>query len=493
LHIKTTTRQDDQRRYAWRLLSVTSIGVLLAGANTSTLDVGLPVVARHFQASATAASWTLLSYMLFNTVFILVLGRMADIVGRKRLYLMGLGTLTLASLACGLAPNIIVLDGLRAIQGIGAAAIITNTTAQLTDAFPSDILGIGLGLNVTVVSAAQVIGPVLGGLLATSFGWQAVFWFNVPTGLIGLGWAIVSLRRPLQNPTGEQFDFAGALLSLLALSGVVVALSEGGALGWTSVPVIVGGMVFLTCAPMFVLVQMRRANPLVDLSLFGERERSMAYVAGFLLSLARFAVVLLMSLYLQAAQGLDPFDAGLRVIPVAVGMMIVSPIAGRLTRRYSARVLSSLGLMLTAAGLILLGFVVAPTTAYDVVAIGLLAVGIGSGLFLTPNTRSIMAGVSEARRGIANGVRSMVQNGGYVVSIALSLGIVTSSLAPADKHAAYSGTLSKLSGDTLASFTRGYHIAFFVLAGVSALGVVASLSRRSSPDPHAEGLDDIVG
>jgi EmrB/QacA subfamily drug resistance transporter len=477
--------QDDQRRYAWRVLSVTSIGVLLAGANTSTLDVALPVVARHFQASATAASWTLLSYMLVNTVLILVLGRVADIVGRRRLYLIGLATLTLASLACGLAPNIVVLDALRAVQGIGAAAIITNTTAQLTDAFPSDILGIGLGLNVTVVSAAQVIGPLLGGLLASSWGWQAVFWFNVPTGLIGLGWAIVSLRRPLQNPTGEPFDLAGALLSLLALSGLVVALSEGGALGWTSVPVIVGVAVFLICTPLFVLVQFRRANPLVDLSLFSQRERSMAYVATFLLSLARFAVVLLMSLYLQAAQGLDPFDAGLRVIPVAIGMMLVSPIAGRLTRRYSARVLSSVGLSLTSAGLVMLGLVVEPSAPYVVVAVGLLAVGVGSGMFLTPNTRSIMAGVSEARRGIANGVRSMVQNGGYVVSIALSLGIVTSSLAAQDKHAAYAGTLSKLSGNALASFTNGYHIAFFVLAAISGLGVIASLSRKALPSPYS--------
>jgi MFS family permease len=167
-------------------LSVTSLGVLLAAANTSTLDVALPVVARHFRASATAASWALLTYMLVNTVLILAFGRLADIVGRRRLYLAGLGTFTLASLACGFAPNILALDVLRGVQAIGAAAIITNTTAQLTDAFPRNLLATALGLNVAVAAASQVIGPVIGGAMASTWGWRAVFWFNVPTGVVGL-------------------------------------------------------------------------------------------------------------------------------------------------------------------------------------------------------------------------------------------------------------------------------------------------------------------
>ena len=175
-----------QARYAWRVLSVTSLGVLLSGINTSTLDVALPVVARHFSASATESSWIVLSYMLVNTILILVFGRVADIVGRRRLYMVGLAVLTGASVLCGFAPSALVLAICRALQAVGAAALITNTTALLTDAFPRRLLSTGLSFNVTAASAAQVAGPLVGGALAGALGWRAVFWFNVPFGVAGL-------------------------------------------------------------------------------------------------------------------------------------------------------------------------------------------------------------------------------------------------------------------------------------------------------------------
>ncbi len=475
----------DQARYAWRVLSVTSLGVVLAGLNTSTLDVGLPVVARHFDASASQASWILLSYMLVNTVLILVFGRVADIVGRRRLYVTGLAILTGASLLCGLAPSAPALAGLRALQAVGAAAIITNTTALLTDAFPSDKLSTGLGLNVTIASAAQVAGPVVGGAMATALGWRAVFWFNVPFGVAGLLWARFSLRRTPPPPDREPFDAVGAALAFFVVGGPVLALSEGGALGWTDPLVATGLVVFAVTLPVFLIVQRRRRYPMLDLSLFADRERSLAYVAVFLLALARFAVVLLMSLYLQAAGGADPFQAGVRVIPVAAGISLASPVAGRLARRYPARILASAGMALTAAALIVLALIISPDRPYLPLGTGLLAVGLGSGLFMTPNTSSIMTSVAADRRGIANGVRSMLQNTGFVVSTALSLAIVTSPLDPLAKQAAYAGTLSDLSTNALESFTRGYRVAFVVLAGACLVGMVASLARNPRPtDDH---------
>jgi EmrB/QacA subfamily drug resistance transporter len=480
------TQTSDDRRYAWRVLSVTGIGVLLSGANTSTLDVALPTVSRHFNATASEASWMLLSYMLVNTGLIVAFGRLADIVGRRRLYLVGLAVFTVAGLACGFATNAVQLDAMRAVQAVGAASIVTNTTALLTDAFPPEILSLGLGLNVTIVSAAQVIGPLLGGLLATTLGWRAVFWFNVPTGAVGLVWAMISLRRtPRSDEPREPFDVVGAVLSFAVLGSLVLVLSEGGALGWTSTPVVAGAVVFAVTAPVFLLVQARRRYPLVDLRMFADRERSMAYLAAFLLSLARFAVVLLVSLYLQAADGVDPFQAGLRVVPVAIGMMFASPVAGALAHRYSARVLSTGGLALTGAGLAGLAAVLRPHLPYAVMALTLLVIGAGSGLFLTPNTSSIMASIPARRRGIANGIRSMMQNSGYVVSVALSLAIITSPLAASAKKAAYAGTLSSLPGGTLKDFTTGCRTALLVLAAMTIVGMVASLRR--DPPPAGRG------
>lgn len=476
------THASADRRYAWRVLSVTAIGVLLSGANTSTLDVALPTVARHFDATATEASWLLLSYMLVNTGLIVVFGRLADIMGRRRLYLAGLAVFTIAGLACGFATNAVELDAMRAVQAVGAASIVTNTTALLVDAFPPAMLSLGLGLNVTIVSAAQVVGPLLGGLLATTLGWRAVFWFNVPTGAVGLIWAMISLRRsPRTDEPREPFDITGGVLSFVVLGSLVLALSEGGALGWTSAPVLIGAVVFVVTTPVFLLVQARRRYPLLDLRMFADRERSMAFLAAFLLSMARFAVVLLVSLYLQAADGVDPFQAGLRVIPVAVGMMFASPIAGALAHRYSARLLSTGGLGLTGVGLVLLAAVLRPHLPYTVMAVALLIIGAGSGLFLTPNTSSIMASIPANRRGIANGVRSMMQNSGYVVSVALSLAIITSPLTASAKSAAYAGTLSSLPGRMLDDFTTGCRVALLVLGAMTVAGMVASLRRDPPP------------
>src|SRR6201992_2616640 len=445
-----------QARYAWRVLSVTSIGVLLAGTNTSTLDVGLPVVARHFSANATQASWIVLSYMLVNTILILVFGRVADIVGRRRLYMVGLGVLTGASVLCGFAPSAFALAACRALQAVGAAALITNTTALLTDAFPRRMLSTGLTFNAPAAAAAQVAGPLVGGALATAFGWRAVFWFNVPFGVAGLLWARRTLRADPPRRSREPFDLMGSLLTVTLVGGLVLALSEGGALGWSSPLVMVGGALFAVSLPVFVVTEHRRRYPMLDLSMFRGRERSMAYASNLLMSIARFAVVLVIALYLQAAAGANPFQAGVRVIPVAGGMVLASPLAGWLAKRYPVRWVSSTGMAIAATGLAVLAATISPTLAYPVIGGCLLAVCIGSGIFMTPNTTSIMGGVEPGRRGIANGVRSMLQNTGYVVSTAMSLAIVTSPLTPAQKQAAYAGTLSRLSPQALDNFTGGY-------------------------------------
>lgn len=471
-----TESEHAQERYAWRVLSVTSLGNLLTGLNSSTLDVGLPAVSRHFHASPSEASWILLAYMLVNTVLILVFGRLADILGRRQLYIAGLGLFTASSLGCGFAPNATVLIALRATQAVGAAAIVTNTTAQLVDVFPRRLVGLALGLNVTVISAAKVAGPIVGGAVVTALGWRWVFLFNVPVGVLGLVWAALILRPGAPAAQKERFDVAGAVLSTAWLTSVVLMLTEGGARGWTSPLVLGTAAASAVLFPVLFQLQRRRRDPLVDLALFRDRERAMAYLATFLLALSRLALVLLISLFLQAAQGLDAFSAGLRVTPVAAGMMLAAPIAGRLAARIPPQVLSTFGVGLTGSGLLILAIGLTPTTGDLLIAVALLAVGLGTGFFLPPNTNSIMASVTPSTRGIANGVRSMLQNSGGLVGTALALAIVTTPLDPAEKRAAYSGTLSRLPGRDIARFADAYRVALLVLVGLCvAAGVASSL------------------
>ncbi|OLT23123.1 hypothetical protein BJF78_07025 [Pseudonocardia sp. CNS-139] len=467
--------------YAWRVLSATTPGIALAGLNTSTMDVALPSVARHFDASPTEASWILLSYLLVNTAFILVLGRLADIVGRRVLYLSGLVLFAVAGLLCGLAPSAGWLIALRAVQAVGAAAVITNVIALLADTFPPRLLSTALGINTTAVSTTQLVGPLVGGALVETFGWRAAFWFNVPVAAAGVLWAARILRRaPPRSGPREPFDLAGAALSTLALAALVLALSLGPSSGWLSAPVLVPGAGFVVLMVVFVLAE-RRPYPLLDLRLLADRERSLAFVAAFLTAASRFSVVLLMALYLQAAGSHNALEAALQVTPAAVGLAGASLVSGHLARRLGARVLASAGLFTIMVGLCALALFTDPGFTGLPLAGCLLAIGIGTGLFLTPNTSAIMVSVRPDQRGVANGLRSALQNSGFVVGTALSLAIVTSWLSQEEKRAAYAGTLSRLTGDSLAGLTTGYRVAFATMAAVCALALVASLLRNPPP------------
>jgi MFS family permease len=272
-----------------------------------------------------------------------------------------------------------------------------------------------------------------------------------------------------------------------------LALAEGGAIGWTSPPVIVGAAASVVLFPAFVMVERARSQPLLDLKMLADRERALGYLSNFLMAVARFSVVLLVSLYLQAAVGLNPLQAGLRVIAVPVGLAIAAPISGRLARRYEPRLLASAGIGLSAVGLGALSALISPGVGEIELAMCLFAVGAGSGLFMTPNTSSIMARVTKQQRGVANGVRSALQNSGFVVSSALSLAIVTGSLSAHEKKAAYAGTLSHLDETSTRLFTHGYRVALIAMCLTCVAGLVASVSRSSaSRDASAsEHGDDI--
>jgi EmrB/QacA subfamily drug resistance transporter len=468
-------------RAAWRIFSVTSLGVLLCFINSSTLNVALPAVTEALGASPTQASWILLSYMLVNTVLILVFGRLADLVGRRALYLLGLVVFTLGSLGCGLAVNPTMLIAFRVVQAAGGAAIVTNTTALLTDAFPPRLLGTGLGLNASMAACSQVLGPLVGGAMVSGFGWRAVFLFNLPLGVIALIWASLTLRRLDSTGTGERFDALGGLLSLLLLGGLAVTLSLGGAWGWGH-PLVVGSIgVAAAALPAFLLTQAVRPDPLVDLRLFSDRDRSIGYACVLLLPAAQTAFILLVALFLQAAQGLGPLQAGAQVSITAIGMMVAAPAAGRLVRRFGAPALTRTGLALAAAGTAGLAATIGVAMPAALLAVWMLLVGLGTGLFMTPNTSAIMSSVTASRRGIANGVRSMLQNSGGLLGTALALSVITAPLSPASRQAVYAGRVAGFSVAEMGALIGGYRVALWVLCGFCLLALGLSLLRRARP------------
>jgi EmrB/QacA subfamily drug resistance transporter len=485
--------ERDQLRYAWRVLSVVGMASILTALGSSSLNVALPDVVRHFDAGAAAASWMLLSFMLANTVLMVVFGRLADLFGRRALYLWGLATYTGASLALGFAPGAWWVVGLRVVQAAGGAMLLTNSAALLADAFPRRHLARGMGIYIASFSVAQLVGPTLGGFLSHRLGWQWVFWYNVPLGLVCLAWGAVALRRAPTAGRGRGLDVPGNLLVLVSLGGLLFGLSQAGDLGWTHPAVLVGVVGFAVLVPVFVLVERRSRNPVVDLGLVTERGFGLGLTASFLAMMARVAVVLLVALFYQAVHGEDPVTAGLRVLPLSVAMLVASASAGLLHARLSAPAVALLGNVVSTVGLAVLAVSVPATAGYAAVCCGMVVLGVGGGLFMPANTTALMDGVPAQRLGIVNAMRLMVQNIAVVVSTALSLSLVTSPLPAALRPAVFAGTLSRVAPEGVGQLVTGYRIGLGAMTALSLLAVAASVAgrtRRPAPGgPRTTGAE----
>jgi EmrB/QacA subfamily drug resistance transporter len=460
----------------WKVFLYTSVGVLLVFSNMTTMDVALPSIVRYFHASPTQGNWILLGYMLTSTVMILAFGRLADIWGRKTLYLAGMAVFTVASLGCGMAWSADALIVFRIVQAVGAAAVVTNTTALLVDAYPPHRMALVLGLNVSIAAGASILGPLIGGALVSWLGWRALFLAGVPLGLYSLiaGFRILQIRTPAAR---EEFDLAGAVLSLLALGGLVMALTEGGTLGWGSAEIIACFGLALVAGFAFVQVQLRRAHPLIDLAILKNPDLVLAYYANFMMALVQMATLLLISLFLQAGFGMNALDAGIHITPLAGGLMVSTAIAAKLIGRVPPQRVAAAGMAIITVGLLGMAFEFSGRLDEHVIMALMATIGVGVGLFMTPNTTSIMSSVSAERRGIANGLRSMMQNMGFVVGTALSLAIVTAPLDGLAKRAVYAGQSTLLTHQQLSLFQGEYRVAFYWLAGFACSAVLACLMR----------------
>lgn len=461
--------------YRWWVLLVTSIGALLASLTSGTLVIALPDILRELHTDLFSLMWIVVGYTLVTTVLVLNAGRLADTIGRSRAYTAGFVIFLVASILCALAPTATALIGARVVQGVGGAFLMSTSAALVTDAFPRRELGRALGINAMVVGAGLILGPILGGWL-TGFGWRTVFWFNVPIALAGsiAAWAI--LVDPPRVRHRLAMDWPGSIIYLIGLMGLMVALAFGGIYGWTTPWVLAGIAAFAVAAPAFLWVETRRSDPLLDMSLFRIRLFAMGNLTSLLNGIARNGVLFLLVFYLQGAKGDDPVTAGILLAPLAVGLLVLSPISGALADRYGSRLLATAGMVVTGIGL--LGLTTLQVdTPYWQLAIWQLVIGAGSGLFNSPNTSAVMGVVPPAQRGVGAGARMMLTNSGFVVSIALAIGLVTSAMDPKVLLAIFSGSQVGASGINLGPFIAALHVAFWAGVVASAGGAVVSMLR----------------
>ena len=385
--------------YKWWALSCTSLGMLLAATNSGTLIIALPDLERSLGTSLLTLVWVILAYMISSTVLVLTAGRLSDLFGRKSAFVGAFAIFGLASLGAGFAADGTQLILWRILQGVGGAFIFANGPALVTDAFPREELGLAMGTNTMVAAIGLVLGPVLGGALV-ALSWHWVFWFNVPLAAAGGAWAALILRELSVRDKVRGLDIGGTVTFVVGLTALVYGLSRGGISGWND-PLVIGSLILSAILlPLFVLIEHRGKAPMLDLSIFQNRLFAAASGAAFINGLSRFALLFIFVFYYQGAQGDDPIVAGIKLAPMAIGMLIASPIAGIYADRHGSKFLAAMGMLMTALGLALMTTLQAGT-GYWAGGLYLFLVGIGSGMFNSPNTAAMMGTVPPDRRGIA--------------------------------------------------------------------------------------------
>jgi EmrB/QacA subfamily drug resistance transporter len=475
--------------YEWVALSVTTVGALLASLQSSALLIALPDILVKLQASFLTVMWILIGYLLITTALVPVIGRLADMLGRKNLYNAGFAVFTIGSLLSGLAqPQFHGLDVLffRIVQGVGGALLITNSTAIVTDAFRSGRVGLGLGVNQIAAAAGFVLGPVVGGLL-TALDWRLVFLFNVPIGIFGTYWGIRRLREPVRLPSHQHFDWLGSLSFTVGLGSLLLALSLIAFPVWGATVIDVLFVVGVVGLIGFVAIELRQSQPMMNLRLFASSLFAFANLSNLLNGIARGAVLFLLIFFLQGPYGKDPLTAGLMMAPFGLAFMLIGPLSGYLSDHFGARGLGTLGLLVSAAGLFGLS-TVTDRSPYWQIALWMAVMGGGSGFFNSPNTNVIMTAVRPDQRGMAAGIRTMLANTGQMLSIAIAFPLVLAQI-PQDvmmKIFIYGGGLRETPA-ALAIFLSGLRVAFLISAAMSIVAAaVSALQPSHSPRSAAQ-------
>ncbi len=394
--------------YKWVALSVTTVGIFMASLDMSIVVVGLPTILQSLHASIVHGIWIITGYTLMMTILAVILGRLADLYGRVKLYNLGFAIFTIGSLLCALSQTGEQLIIFRFLQGSGAALLMVNSVAIITDAFPKGELGRGLGTNLMAANLGNIAGYTLSGVMITYFGWRSIFLLNVPIGIFGTIWGYLRLKEIRVKPVGQKFDYAGSIIYCIGLATILLALTIGDPLSVRNIAILAGGLAFFVAV---IFVELRQKYPTLDLSLFKARSFAAGNIASFLNVLAFSCGPFLRSLYLQLILGYSALKTGVLLIPMEIVMFVLSPISGRMADRFGSRVLSTVGLALNAAALFWFS-TLNERSPYSAVLISLVLFGFGIALFASPNVSSVMGSVPAEKRGVANGIRMTLNQTG---------------------------------------------------------------------------------
>jgi EmrB/QacA subfamily drug resistance transporter len=403
--------------YKWYVMASVAMSIFLATIDGSIVNVALPTLVRELQSDFPTVQWVVLAYLLTITTLILSVGRLADIRGKKPLYNAGFVVFTLGSVLCGLAPTVYWLIGFRVLQGVGAALIMALGMAIVTESFPPTERGKAIGITGGIVSIGIIAGPTLGGLLIEWLSWHWIFFVNLPIGLLGtwMAWRYVPAVKPAG---GQKFDYWGGLTLFISLFALLLALTLGQDRGFSDGLILLLFGAWFIFTLLFIVIELNTAQPMIHLSLFRNRLFSINLITGFMSFIAISGTFILLPFYLENVLGYDVAQVGLllAVVPVALG--VLSPISGTLSDRFGSRPIIVIGLILLLIGYYTISTLNAQTTAAGYI-LRLLPLGLGMGIFMSPNNSAIMGAASRQQLGIVSGLLSISRTLGQTVGIAV--------------------------------------------------------------------------
>ncbi len=463
-------------RYRWFILATVSIGTFMSTLDSSIVNVALPTISASISnkshVNISTLQWVVTAYLLTISSLLPVFGRIADLLGRKRVYSLGFLVFTLGSILCGFAPNIWFLIGMRILQAIGASMIMANSAALIIANFPPKERGRALGLIGTVVALGSLTGPAIGGIFVEFLNWRSIFFINIPIGILGYLVARIILPSDEPHQHKETFDFQGALFFTLGMISLMFAISNGQSWGWNSYPILIGLVLATLCLGIFVVTELRVTNPMIDLSMFRIPIFFIGNITGLLSFVAMFANVILMPFYLQQVLSYSPAQVGLLMTAFPLTMAIIAPLSGYASDRIGPVILTTSGLLVTALGLFYLSTLTITSLFWQIVP-GLLLMGLGAGLFQSPNNSSVMSSVPPNKLGVAGGISALVRNVGMVIGIAFSI-----SLFQNREASLLVGIINPTSLQQATAFVGAYQTVMLTSMGIALIAALISLNRK---------------
>jgi EmrB/QacA subfamily drug resistance transporter len=453
----------------WWTLGAVAFALFMIMLDNTVVNVALPSIQRSLGAKLSQLEWVVNAYALTFAVLMLTGGKLADLLGRRRIFLLGLALFTAMSLACGLAATAGQLIAFRALQGTGAALMMPATLAIISATFPPRQRGMAFGIWAGVSAMALAIGPIVGGLLSEHIDWTWIFFINVPVGVLGLLFGRIVIAESRDMSADQRLDLPGLAVSAAALFALTFGLIEANEYGWTSTTIV--GLFAGAAAGMglFVWIERHRRAPMLDLSLFRNSTFAGANIVALLVTLAMFGIFFFMSLYVQQILGYSPVEAGAIFLPMTLYVMFVAPLAGKLSDHIGSRWLMAGGLSLVGGALALFSRLGTDSSFWDMLP-GLLVGGIGMALVMTPMTAAAMGSVPIDKAGVSSGVLNAFRQVGGALGIAVMGAILTSR----QTDALASGASPQ------EAFVDGFQVALLVGAVIAFVGALSAalLIRR---------------